>query len=52
MAPSTMERVGAYGTHAKEEWWNHEALVIDYVNTFRRVGVKAVSYTHLTLPTN
>ena len=40
MAPSTMERVGAYGTHAQEEWWNHEALVIDYVNTFRRVGVK------------
>jgi hypothetical protein len=40
MAPSTIERVGAYGTHPKEEWWNHEALVIDYVNTFRRVGVK------------
>ena len=40
MAPATMERVGAYGTHAKEEGWNHEALVIDYVNTFRRVGVK------------
>ena len=40
MAPSTMDRVGAYGTHAKEEWWGHEALVIDYVNTFRRVGVK------------
>jgi hypothetical protein len=40
MAPTTMERVGAYGAHTQEEWWNHEALVIDYVNTFRRVGVK------------
>ena len=39
MAPATMERVGAYGTHAKEEWWDHAALVIDYVNTFRRLGV-------------
>ena len=40
MAPATMDRVGAYGTHPKEEWWVHEALVIDYVNTFRRVGVR------------
>ena len=38
MAPATMDRVGAYGTHPKEEWWTHEALVIDYVNTFRRSG--------------
>ena len=41
MAPATMARVGAYGTHPKEEWWVHEALVIDYVNTFRRLGVRA-----------
>jgi hypothetical protein len=39
MAPATMDHVGAYGSHPREEWWDHEALVIDYVNTFRRVGV-------------
>ena len=36
MAPTTMARAGAYATHPREEWWGHEALVIDYVNTFRR----------------
>jgi len=41
MAPATMARVGSYGTHPQEEWWTHEALVIDYVNTFRRLGVRA-----------
>ena len=41
MAPATMKRVGAYGTHPQEEWWGHEALVIDYVNTFRRIGARA-----------
>jgi hypothetical protein len=41
MAPETVKRVGAYGTHPQEEWWGHEALVIDYVNTFRRVGARA-----------
>ena len=41
MAPTTMARVGAYGTHPQEDWWGHEALVIDYVNTFRRLGVRA-----------
>jgi hypothetical protein len=40
MAPSTMSRIGAYGTHSREEWWRHESLVIDYVNTFRRLGVR------------
>ena len=38
MTPTTLGRVGAYGTHARREWAVHEALVIDYVNTFRRRG--------------
>ncbi len=38
MAPITVARVGAYGTHHLGEWRGHEALVIDYVNTFRRLG--------------
>ena len=38
MTPTTSARVGAYGTHARREWAVHEALVIDYVNTFRRRG--------------
>ena len=40
MAPATIAHIGNYGTHPQEEWWGHEALVIDYVNTFRREGVK------------
>lgn len=39
MTPTTLARVGAYGTHPLREWRGHEALVIDYVNTFRRLGV-------------
>ena len=39
MAPTTVARVGTYGTHPVREWRGHEALVIDYVNTFRRLGV-------------
>ncbi len=39
MTPTTVARVGAYGTHPVREWRGHEALVIDYVNTFRRLGV-------------
>jgi hypothetical protein len=39
MAPSTVARVGSYGAHPVREWRGHEALVIDYVNTFRRLGV-------------
>lgn len=39
MTPTTSARAGAYGTHPTEEWGWHEALVIDYVNTFTRVGV-------------
>jgi hypothetical protein len=38
MAPSTVARIGSYGTHAEGEWKVHETLVIDYVNTFRRLG--------------
>jgi hypothetical protein len=41
MAPSTVGRIGSYGTHLKDEWMVHETLVIDYVNTFRRLGVRA-----------
>ena len=41
MTPTTVARVGAYGTHPVREWRGHEALVIDYVNTFRRLGTKA-----------
>jgi hypothetical protein len=40
MTPVTVARVGAYGTHSVREWRGHEALVIDYVNTFRRLGVR------------
>ena len=39
MAPATVARIGAYGTHSVEEWKVHPTLVIDYVNTFRRLGV-------------
>jgi hypothetical protein len=39
MTATTVARVGAYGTHPVREWRGHEALVIDYVNTFRRLGV-------------
>lgn len=41
MTPSTTARIGAYGTHPQKEWRGHPALVIDYVNTFRRIGVRA-----------
>ncbi len=41
MTPTTVARVGAYGTHPLREWRGHPALVIDYVNTFRRLGVRA-----------
>jgi hypothetical protein len=39
MTPGTLERVNAYGSHPARDWMGHEALVIDYVNTFRRLGV-------------
>jgi hypothetical protein len=39
MTPATVARVGAYGAHRVREWRGHEALVIDYVSTFRRLGV-------------
>ena len=41
MTPSTLARIGAYGTHSLREWRGHEALVIDYVNTFRRLGARS-----------
>lgn len=43
MTQATLERVGLYGTHSAREWMGHEALVIDYVNTFRRLGVAEAS---------
>jgi hypothetical protein len=39
MTPATVAHIGAYGTHSVEEWKVHTTLVIDYVNTFRRLGV-------------
>ncbi|MBV8463998.1 MAG: hypothetical protein JO368_11925 [Acidimicrobiales bacterium] len=43
MTPSTLARIGSYGAHSLREWRGHEALVIDYVNTFRRLGVRTTS---------
>jgi len=40
MTPATVARVGAYGTHPVRQWRGHEALVIDYVSTFRRLGFR------------
>ena len=40
MTPTTLARVGSYGTHPVREWRGHQALVIDYVNTFRRLGAR------------
>jgi hypothetical protein len=41
MAPTTVARAGAYGTRSRKQWAGHEALVIDYVNTFRRLGERS-----------
>ncbi len=38
MAPATEKRIGEWNTHPYEEWFMHPSLVIDYVNTFRRLG--------------
>lgn len=38
MTPATLARIGGRGTAAFREWAGHPELVIDYVNTFRRVG--------------
>ncbi len=43
MTPATRARIGQHGTHSWAEWAGHPALVIDYVNTFRRVGVREAS---------
>lgn len=40
MTPAVLQRMGAPGTHPFDEWAIHPALVIDYVNTFRRLGVR------------
>jgi hypothetical protein len=39
MAPATEKRIGEWNTHPYEEWFMHPSLVIDYVNTFRRLGI-------------
>jgi hypothetical protein len=39
MTPGTLARVGNYGTNPARQWMGHEALVINYVNTFRRLGL-------------
>ena len=38
MTPATIRHREAYGAHRTREWANHEALVIEYVNTFRLLG--------------
>ena len=39
MTPVTQERrIGEQGSELWNEWFGHEQLVINYVNTFRRVG--------------
>ena len=39
MTPSTIKRrIGKPGTELFEQWKGHEQLMIDYVNTFSRVG--------------
>jgi hypothetical protein len=38
MTPATEKRIGEWNTHPYEEWFMHPSLVIDYVNTFRRLG--------------
>lgn len=41
MTPTTIERrLGRTGSARFEDWKDHEELVIDYVNTFTRVGEK------------
>ena len=40
MTPATLARIGGPGTAAFREWVGHPELVIDYVNTFRRVGAR------------
>lgn len=41
MTPETARRLGGYGSEAFREWAGHEQLVIDYVNTFSRVGERS-----------
>lgn len=40
MTPAVPQRMGAPGTHPFDVWAMHPTLVIDYVNTFRRFGVR------------
>ena len=41
MAPRTIERrLGPAGTPLHDAWFGHEQLVIDYINTFRRMGAR------------
>ena len=42
MTPTTKERqIGRFGGPLWKQWAGHEQLVIDYVNTFARVGARA-----------
>jgi hypothetical protein len=42
MTPTTKERqIGRFGSPLWKQWAGHEQLVIDYVNTFARIGVRA-----------
>jgi hypothetical protein len=37
MTPMVAERLGGFDTDAFSKWANHDSLLIDYVNTFRRI---------------
>jgi len=42
MTPTTKERqIGRFGSPLWNQWAGHEQLVIDYVNTFTRIGERA-----------
>jgi hypothetical protein len=38
MTPETAKRLGGFGSDTFRAWAGHPELVIDYVNTFCRVG--------------
>lgn len=40
MVPETQRLIGPQDGELFREWFGHEQLVIDYVNTFRRVGAR------------
>jgi hypothetical protein len=45
MTPATRDRIGAWNAHGWQEWAWHPSLVIEYVNTFRRIGASGGTIT-------